>query len=244
MYNCGCSWSTPDKRVPGTHFSELVANALDWEAVHLAMPGARDKVISLQIDEARKHKPDLVLIGFWGLYKTVSDGFEIPYKSNPGVSDNISLKHFNRSLMPNGLGYEEPTDDTYMLTVNSGMLDEAPYKHRIRHELHDFSSVENADQLMDEFADYRRFTDVAWDRYIDIGVLYTALDKLYNAKIPFLVISKDHSYIDNDRLPKEWFLNITIPSDRYVPIYHTDPQAQIPIANTILETIEKLGLNS
>ena len=61
---CGCSYFTQDTKYPSTHFSELLAKKLNAQLVPLAVAGASNFIIRLQIQESLTIKPDLVILGF------------------------------------------------------------------------------------------------------------------------------------------------------------------------------------
>ena len=74
----GCSFSAPSKTLPGTSWSEIMANQLDWELVNLARQGCSNGGIRIQIEEIRRQQPDFALISgtFW-------DRMEIPARAAP-----------------------------------------------------------------------------------------------------------------------------------------------------------------
>jgi hypothetical protein len=75
----GCSFSAPSKILPGTSWSELLAQKLgNWELVNLARQGCSNGGIRIQMDEIRRQQPDFAILGptFW-------DRMEIPAKSAP-----------------------------------------------------------------------------------------------------------------------------------------------------------------
>ena len=84
---CGCSWSATSvlEEFKGTHFSEIVADAMGAELYNFAVGGVSNFVIRLQIDEAIKIKPDLVIIT-----PTYPDRIEIPTNSKI-VKTEVSL---------------------------------------------------------------------------------------------------------------------------------------------------------
>jgi hypothetical protein len=74
----GCSFSAVSKTLPGTAWSERLAQRLGWDLVNLARQGCSNGGIRIQIDEIRRQRPDLAIIGptFW-------DRMEIPANSAP-----------------------------------------------------------------------------------------------------------------------------------------------------------------
>ncbi len=73
---CGDSFMSAvsaDEYGADSHFTQLLAKKLDWDYVTFARGGCGNSVIRLQIDEAIKIKPDLVIIG-----TTTADRLEFP----------------------------------------------------------------------------------------------------------------------------------------------------------------------
>jgi hypothetical protein len=72
----GCSFSAVSKTLPGTSWSEVLAQQLGWDLVNLARQGCSNGGIRIQIDEIRRQRPDFAIITptFW-------DRMEIPANS-------------------------------------------------------------------------------------------------------------------------------------------------------------------
>lgn len=66
LITCGCSFMSPDIHNPrfiDTHFSQILAKELGYELIQLARPGASNGGICIQLEEAIRLKPDLILFG-------------------------------------------------------------------------------------------------------------------------------------------------------------------------------------
>jgi hypothetical protein len=74
----GCSFSATSKTLPGTSWSEIMADRLDWELVNLARQGCSNGGIRIQIDEIRRQRPDFAVVS-----GTVWDRMEIPASAAP-----------------------------------------------------------------------------------------------------------------------------------------------------------------
>jgi len=74
----GCSFSAVSRTLPGTSWSEILAEKLGWELVNLARPGCSNGGIRIQIEEIRRQNPDFAIITptFW-------DRMEIPVRGAP-----------------------------------------------------------------------------------------------------------------------------------------------------------------
>lgn len=97
---CGCSWSATSvlDEYKGTHFSEILAKELEADLHNFAVGGVSNFVIRLQIDEAIKIKPDLVIVT-----PTYPDRIELPTNMD-STKTEISLSdvynphiHFNET---------------------------------------------------------------------------------------------------------------------------------------------------
>jgi hypothetical protein len=68
---CGDSWCTPDTRIPGKHFSELISNR--YKVLNFARGGISNTGICLQIQEALKYRPEAIVV-----HQTDSARMEVP----------------------------------------------------------------------------------------------------------------------------------------------------------------------
>lgn len=89
----GCSFSAPSKTLPGTSWSEVLANKLDWQLVNLARQGCSNGGIRIQIEEIRRQRPDFAIVSptFW-------DRMEIPASAAPYVPPKDENKGWNSDL--------------------------------------------------------------------------------------------------------------------------------------------------
>jgi len=58
----GCSFSAVSQSQPGTSWSEVLANRLDWGLVNLARQGCSNGGIRIQINEILRQKPDFAIV--------------------------------------------------------------------------------------------------------------------------------------------------------------------------------------
>jgi hypothetical protein len=81
----GCSFSAPSQRLPGTSWSEVLADQLGWDLVNLARQGCSNGGVRIQIEEIRRQRPDFAIITptFW-------DRMEIPASAAPYVAKDKS----------------------------------------------------------------------------------------------------------------------------------------------------------
>jgi hypothetical protein len=58
----GCSYSAVSQRLPGTSWSELLAQRLGWDLENLARQGCSNGGIRVQIDEILRQRPDCAVL--------------------------------------------------------------------------------------------------------------------------------------------------------------------------------------
>jgi hypothetical protein len=99
----GCSFSAPSQWMPGTSWSEVLANKLGWDLENLARQGCSNGGIRIQIEEIRRQRPDFAIVTptFW-------DRMEIPASAAPyapaknenkGWSNDLQLHLQNRDIV-------------------------------------------------------------------------------------------------------------------------------------------------
>lgn len=228
---CGCSWMTPDLRpeFAGTHFSELLAKELDYELVVFSRPGSSNGGICVQLEQAIKERPDLILFG-----QTVADRVEIritdevwegssnPYYDEPvALSDLIGQYASNPTIL---------SDNLHSLLV-----------HTIEHHVKDKTTSWYKERLESINSWFNLLYSPKMKRQIDTWCLYAVQHKIYESKIPAIKV------IDLLDYDSPWFNsctgNVYKPSIYIAPdnsaTYHTDIQIQKNILNTIKNYIEK-----
>jgi hypothetical protein len=89
----GCSFSAPSQRLPGTSWSEVLADKMGWELVNLARQGCSNGGVRIQIEEIRRQRPDFAIVTptFW-------DRMEIPASAAPYVAPKDKNKGSGNSL--------------------------------------------------------------------------------------------------------------------------------------------------
>jgi len=243
VYTCGDSYATPDPRVPGTHYSELVSEQLGHELKIVSMPGCGSKFMNLQIDEARNNNADLVLI------HKQPGRLEIQYGEDLDEPDApISLKNFYYGLNSNVNGLREKnTSKSFMLATNVLTIANPEGRTRISKTLKshtidgsDYVLLKDIDSFFDgiEPIQLMNMFNPKYEAYKETLMFYASLDKLHNEGIPFVFINESHENIGNPRLNKKYFLDYEIVYDNPCPvIYHTFEEKQKIIANKIMDVL-------
>lgn len=125
----GCSYSAPSQQLPGTSWSEVLAQHLSWDLINLARQGCSNGGIRIQIDEIRRQRPDFAIITptFW-------DRMEIPAtaapfdwsKSTNGWSPAVQ-KHLQDRTLKNGYVREDGINNVNYGNNNYNMICETIY---------------------------------------------------------------------------------------------------------------------
>lgn len=159
IISCGCSFMSIDPHCYGTHFSEIIADKLNSDYACYAKFGSTNFAIRLQIEEAIKQKPDLILIGFTGESRLdVSNGQYV-------IANGIRNIEYKVPRVPSHIPeFYSPGDITTISMPMSEMSDsDLGFKYYLT-EMHD--------------AEMRR--------HYDYFLTSAALDKLIKLKIPFV----------------------------------------------------------
>ena len=214
---CGDSFSSVSVTLPGTHYSELLADKLNAELCNYARRGCSNGGIRLQIDEAIRQKADYVIVvpTSWDRMEIPSTG--VPYSAREitedrpnslqnHLLDTTQYKGYNQELGIGNINYsKEPTpmifETIFSLAGN--------YTHEYRTGKLDGGTV-NA--LMH----YVNFLyDSNWKQQQDQWIIVDGLVKLHDANIPFA--------IDKGMLWSEWHLfKDSLPSFILPYIVHED----------------------
>lgn len=231
---CGCSWMSCDygPEIKGTHFSERLADELGYELIMYSRPGSSNGGICVQIEEAIKAKPDLILFG-----QTVADRVEVRiieemftgkgfiYYDDPvALADLVGKHEDNPSIL---------SDNLSSLLIGS-----------LAHVLKDKSKSwcdERTTALQNWF---NLLYSPKMKRQIDTWCLYAVQHKLYESKIPAIKV------IDLLNYDTPWYKCCT--GDTYKPThyipdvdsvgYHTNTSRQKDIVNDIKNYISKNNL--
>lgn len=83
---CGDSWMSDCSRYVGTHFTDIVADKLNYKKISLACPGISNFGICVQIEKAISLNPDLVIIG-----NTCTDRFDFGLTYTDETMPNIDI---------------------------------------------------------------------------------------------------------------------------------------------------------
>lgn len=247
---CGDSYMSPVVgKYAGTHFSELIANKLNYELIAYSRGGMSNGGICIQIDSAinLNPKPDLILVG-----TTSYNRIEWPINQDPTdkftVQDLVYNDH--KTFLSSSYTWLNQTPKL-ISTILSDIWEK--YKRSAYYEIDPL--IEHRVRAL-----YRYFELLyhpSWKREQDKLMLYAILHKLHISKIPYVIC---HESIDNLSKEFEWLnygdsLHYFYPqfreimADSYVtattdPGYHTTPECQQKIADKLLVNINAIIADS
>lgn len=98
----GCSYSAFSRTLPGTSWSERLAERLGWRLTNLARQGCSNGGIRVQIDEIRRQRPDFAIVTptFWDRMEIPASGAEYNW-SQVDQSNNLQ-DHLQDRTISNG----------------------------------------------------------------------------------------------------------------------------------------------
>lgn len=257
----GCSFSAPSQQLPGTSWSELLAQRLGWDLENLARQGCSNGGIRVQIEEILRQRPDFAVITptFW-------DRMEIPAtaapfdwkKSTDGWNPEIQ-KHLQDRSLKNGYRREDGINNVNYGNNNYNMICETIYTlaENFHHPYRSGLISKTAQTAVRHYID--AIYDSEWKKQQDEWLIKEGIFELYHAGINFLFVPVLLWPFDPALGQTQWRRVITeaIP-DRFVmfnekesvlpicgnnpfegedPGYHSGPQGQQIIADNYYRRI-------
>jgi hypothetical protein len=100
----GCSFSAPSQTLPGTSWSEVLANKLGWRLTNLARQGCSNGGIRIQIEEIRRQRPDFAIVTptFWDRMEIPARGAAYEWKGSDNTIDSGLQNHLQDRSLSNG----------------------------------------------------------------------------------------------------------------------------------------------
>lgn len=258
----GCSFSAVSQTQPGTSWSEVLAEKLDWDLVNLARQGCSNGGIRIQIEEIRRQRPDFAIVSptFW-------DRMEIPAKAAPydwtippGGWDPPLQQHLQDRTRKNGYDRADGINNVNYGNNNYNMICETIFSlaENYPHPYRSGKISKDAQTAVRHYID--SIYDNAWKKQQDEWIIVEGVLQMYLDGIKFLVLPNLLWPFDPDNQTqwREAFPN-TIP-DYYIqldcmqspqaicgnnpfkgedPGYHGNEQSQIIIADNWYNRIKK-----
>jgi hypothetical protein len=259
---CGDSFSATSKTLPGTHYSELLAEKLGWQLLNYARRGCSNGAVRLQIQEAIRQNASFVVV-----VPTSWDRTEIPVRDNFYKSTaNLPKKSWGNLLQDFLLDRSNSTYDSSLGIANinydpsktNNMIFETIFSlaENLPHEYRISQLTEEKVNAMKQYINH--LYDSNWKRQMDQWIISEGLAQLQSHNIPFSI---ERGMLWNDRNEIKNTVIGTIP-EHYIrqdfeligtgchkhplieadndPGYHSEPEGQVWIANLYEGLIKKL----
>ena len=227
---CGDSYLGCYDDYVGTHFTEVLSNRLNLKLISLARQGISNSAIRLQVDEALKYNPQLIIVG-----GTDFNRYEVPIHS---VWSNEPMKNFNPQFGIHNLNYR-----SYPNTSKKNI--DSSYVTMWSDHWSKYSENGNFDgdfyQAWKQFITY--IVDENWKQQQDQWIIESSMITLLNSKIKFLYMPLLSNFIPN-WLPTECLLDDThlLNNKNFktiCPGYHTSIEIQKQFAEQCESTIQE-----
>jgi hypothetical protein len=251
----GCSFSAVSQTLPGTSWSEVLANQLDWDLINLARQGCSNGGIRIQIEEIRRQRPDFAIVSptFWDRMEIPATAAPYDWVNNiPGGENPPLEQHLQNRELKNGYNRQDGIDNVNYGNNNYNMICETifslaeNYTHPYRSGLISKDAQRGVRAWIDSIYDN------AWKKQMDEWIMVEGVLQMYLDGINFLVLPNllwpfDPNNVDQWRnaFPKiitDQYIQLeSIQSPQAIcgnnpfkgddPGYHGNEQSQIIIAN-------------
>tara|TARA_B100000497_G_scaffold128047_1_gene172809 strand:- start:6900 stop:7613 length:714 start_codon:yes stop_codon:yes gene_type:complete len=234
MIMCGDSYMTPSDSHPNTHFAELTAEALDYHLTVYSKGGMSNLGICLQIEEAIRKKPDLILFS-----TTSYDRIEIPlgYKDS-GLTDWHRRPYTMQDIIRNDMAEDFEKENSSNLISDT--------LHRLLKNKRSYRNLPKIDFIKQSIRYYFEFLhDPVWQKQKDVMCLYACLHKLHESKIPYFYMLSESDVLERcSFIDKQHTLfdkkSMRLNQNQKDPGYHTTPERQFEISRTLIESLKNL----
>lgn len=247
---CGCSFSAPSLELPGTSWSERLAEQLNWDLVNLARQGCSNGGIRIQIDEVIRQRPDFAIIT-----PTYWDRIEIPISAATTNASGIDLQaHLQNTDIMNGYCPSAGIDNVNYRTNPFRMICETIFSlagnfgswYRLQ------PIPKEVQTAVKHYLNY--MYDANWKRQTDKWLMLEGAMELVHHKIPFLLVPQllwsnfEHIESSADMIGRKYLLEDDALSQPAIttlnqpigddPGYHGSELSQEIIANNFYNIIK------
>jgi hypothetical protein len=247
---CGDSFMTPiltPMEYQGTHFSEIIAEKLNYELVCLSKAGMCNIGIAIAIEDAIKLTPELILVG------TTYHGRQIWPTNFEKFTNQITFDDIIIDLSSNLSTKRDNNEGAFILSYplnfyNNNGLDLERFKHLDK----------NWSKRKKAFGYYFKYLfHLGLSSQIDEWILYSVFHKLHTSNIKYIIVYDNQpdvflktpwietnsnefciNYANNSRinLYNKMIFNQEEPKDIGAdPSYHTSPLFQKKLAELLLK---------
>ena len=187
----GCSFSAVSQRLPGTSWSEVLAEKLNWDLINLARQGCSNGGIRIQIDEIRRQRPDFAIVSptFWDRMEIPASSAPYDWEHNiPGGENPPLERHLQNRELKNGYDRRDGIDNVNYGNNNYNMICETifslaeNYPHPYRSGLISKDAQRGIRAWIDSIYDN------AWKKQQDEWIIIEGVLQMYLDGINFLVL--------------------------------------------------------
>jgi hypothetical protein len=120
----GCSYSAPSQKLPGTSWSEILADKLGWRLTNLARQGCSNGGIRIQIEEIRRQRPDFAVVTptFWDRMEIPAHGAAYDWGESHTHNQNSLQDHLQDRTIGNGYNRDHGIRNINYGTESSNMI--------------------------------------------------------------------------------------------------------------------------
>lgn len=262
----GCSFSAVSRTLPGTSWSERLADRLGWRLTNLARQGCSNGGIRVQMDEILRQRPTFAIVTptFW-------DRMEIPSRAAPfdwsqsrtGWNPDVQ-RHLQDRTIQNGYDRAAGIDNVNYGNNQSRMICETIYTlaENFDHPYRSGRISREAQTAVRHYID--AIYDSEWKKQQDEWIIREGVFQLFHAGINFLLVPVLLWPFDPAQGEAAWrhVLPSSIPAHHVMshepesplpisgcypfegedPGYHSSPKGQDVIADNWYRRIQTLGL--
>lgn len=230
---CGDSFMSPTNNLPGTHFSEIISDKLNYDLVPLSRSAMSNGGIVSQLEHAMTLNPSFILFN-----TTFADRIEFTLTNDNLVDGDgdLTCKEFN---------YGNRNDySCELFKGNNSIMGSESIE----------SLVRNDEFFVEKKESFRNFLDNIYNRQwkiqLDRHIIYSISHQLYLKGIPFILMldiigaSNKMSWLPDKNKGFEWDtldeIRLKNASPEFIdPGYHTTEDVQKIIAEDTIKKIKR-----
>lgn len=183
----GCSFSAFSNILPGTSWSERLADRLGWRLTNLARQGCSNGGIRIQMDEIRRQRPDFAIITptFWDRMEIPASGAEYGWD---GISQSNNLQdHLQDRTIGNGYDKSAGLQNINYGKEPSRMICETIFSlaQNGHHPYRQGKISSVAQHAVKHYID--QLYDSNWKKQIDEWIIVEGIMRMYFEDINFFV---------------------------------------------------------
>ena len=185
----GCSYSATSQRLPGTSWSEVLAQRLGWDLTNLARQGCSNGGVRVQIDEIRKQRPDFAIVTptFWDRMEIPATAAPFDWKKSTGGWDPEIQRHLQDRTLKNGYAREDGINNVNYGNNNYNMICETIYTlaENFNHPYRSGLISKTAQTAVRHYID--GIYDSNWKKQQDEWIMVEGVLQMYFNGLAFLV---------------------------------------------------------